>query len=127
MEPIDPRILLAITWIALMLIFLLGDVLRIFAGHFTPGEMAGQKIKPGMMLGISVLMLLPIMMVLLSVILPQEANRWTNIVLAGLWFLFNAIGIPSYEGAYDKFLLAVSLLVNVLTAWIAWNWGLMPA
>jgi hypothetical protein len=30
--------------------------------------------------------------------------------------------LPSYPGWYDKFLLAVSLLFNVLTVWYAWKW-----
>lgn len=40
----DPtRIVLAACWVSLMLVYLLGDVLHIFAGHFTPGRMAGRE------------------------------------------------------------------------------------
>jgi len=38
------RIQLAGLWVALMLIYLLGDVLRIFSGDFNSGEIGGQPI-----------------------------------------------------------------------------------
>lgn len=37
----DTRIILSGIWVATMLTFLLGDVLRIFAGDFEPGKVAG--------------------------------------------------------------------------------------
>ena len=36
--------------------------------------------------------------------------------------MFNLVGLPSYPSAYDKFLLAVSLVFNGVTVWTAWNW-----
>ena len=38
----ETRIVLAGLWVALMLTYLLGDVLRIFAGDFTPGQIDGE-------------------------------------------------------------------------------------
>ena len=38
----DVRIILTGIWIALMLTYLLGDVIRIFAGDFKPGEIEGK-------------------------------------------------------------------------------------
>ena len=37
----DVRIILSGIWVALMLTYLLGDVLRIYAGDFTPGQVGG--------------------------------------------------------------------------------------
>jgi hypothetical protein len=121
-EMLDIRIKLSGLWIALMLIYLLGDVLRIFSGDFTPGEMDGQKVTQGMYLGIAAFMLIPILMVFLSLVLRKPVNRWANIVVAVVFFLFNLVGLPTYPSAYDKFLLAVSLVFNVLTVWYAWRW-----
>jgi len=39
---VDTRIILLGTWIAVMLTYLLGDVLRIFAGDQEPGKLAGR-------------------------------------------------------------------------------------
>ena len=118
----DISIHLSIIWVAVMLTFLLGDVLRIFTGDVILGEIQGQKYTQGMSLGIAVMMVVPILMVVLSLVLPQPINRWVNIIVAGIWFLFNLIGLPSYEGHYDKFLLAVSMAFNLTTIWYAWKW-----
>jgi len=41
----DMQIKLAVVWIALMLTYLLGDVLRIFSGDFKAGEISGHVIS----------------------------------------------------------------------------------
>ena len=116
------RITLSGLWVALMLTYLLGDVLRIFSGDFKAGEIGGVKITQGMWLGIAVLMVIPIVMVFLSLMLDYQVNRWANIILAIFFFGFNLIGLPTYPSAYDKFLIVVGLVFNALTVWYAWNW-----
>jgi hypothetical protein len=118
----DIRITLSIIWIAVMLTYLLGDVIRIFAGDVVLGEIEGTKFTQGMGLGIAALMVTPILMVVLTLVLPQGANRWVNMIMAALWFIFNLVGLPGYQGHYDKFLLAVSMVFNLITIWFAWKW-----
>ena len=119
----DAQIKLSAIWIALMLSYLLGDVLRIFSGDATSGKMGNlAQFTQGMWLGIAVLMVLPILMIVLSLFLPYPINRWANIIVAVGFFLFNLVGLPTYPGAYDKFLLVVGLGFNVLTVWVAWKW-----
>lgn len=118
----DIRIHLSVLWIVLMLTYLLGDVLRIFAGDFTPGQIQGQRITQAMMLGIAVMMLIPIVMAFLSLTLPYPAVRWVTIVATIFLFGLNVIGLPTYPGWYDKFLIVVGLIWNALTLWYVWNW-----
>ena len=61
------QIRLAALWVALMLTYLLGDVLRIFASDFKPGEIGGVKATPALWLVAAVIMLVPIAMLLVSV------------------------------------------------------------
>jgi len=105
-----------------MLTYFLGDVLRIFAGDFKPGEILGTQPTQAMWLGIAVLMLIPIVMVVLTLTLQYPAIRWVSIVAAIILFVFNLVGLPTYPSAYDKFLIIVGLLFNVLTVWYAWKW-----
>ena len=84
--------------------------------------MEGMQVSQGLYLGMAVLMVLPIVMVVLSLFLKRPVNRWINIVLAVVLLVFNAIGLPTYPGAYDKFLIVVGLGFNVLTVWYAWKW-----
>ncbi len=118
----DVMIILAALWIATMLTYLWGDVLRIYAGDFTAGEMMGKKVTQGMLVGIALLMMIPVVMVVLSLTVNYQVNRWANIIVAIFWFGFNLIGLPTYPSVYDKVLLIVSMGFNVLTVWYAWNW-----
>jgi len=117
----DVRIILAGLWVALMLTYLLGDVLRIFAGDFTAGEIEGKTASPLMYFGIALLMLIPIVMIVLSLTLVYPAIRWVSLVASAFLVLFNLAGLP-YDGAYDNFLIVVGLVFNGVIIWYAWTW-----
>ena len=118
---VDTRIILSGFWVAVMLTYLLGDVLRIFAGDFKAGEIGGMQPSQAMWLGIAFLMLIPIVMVVLTLTLKYPAIRWANIILAIFWLVFNLSALSGYK-AYDKFLLIVSMGFNAMTIWYAWKW-----
>ena len=118
----DVQIKLSALWVALMLTYLLGDVLRIFSGDFKAGEIGDMPITQTMYLGMAILMVIPVVMVFLTLVLNYPVNRWANIILAIFFFLFNLVGLPTYPSLYDKFLIVVGLAFNVLTVWYAWKW-----
>lgn len=120
---VDVPIKLSGLWVAVMLTYLLGDVLRIYSGDLKAGEIGGRQMTQGMWLGIAILMVIPIVMVFLSLTLNQPVNRWVNIIVAVFFFIFNLIGLPTYPSAYDRFLIVVGLVFNVLTVWYAWQWS----
>ncbi len=115
------RIILSGLWVALMLTYLLGDVLRIFAGDFVAGEIDGKEASQWMWVLAAVMMLIPIVMLVLSLTLPFPAIRWVSIVAAVLLVLFNLAGLP-YEGLYDNFLIIAGFAFNGLIVWYAWTW-----
>ncbi|MEJ2303130.1 MAG: DUF6326 family protein [Anaerolineales bacterium] len=121
---VDVRIILSALWVAVEFLYQQGDTQRIYSGDFKPGELdLGGMMSPGTLWMISALtMTIPVIMIILSLILPQNANRWANIIIAIFFFGYSLLGIGRYPGAYDKFLLAVSMAANVLTVWYAWNW-----
>jgi len=119
----ETKIKLSALWVSLMLTYFLGDVLRIFSGDFNAGAIGDMQISQGMYLGMAVLMVIPIVMVFLSLTLKYKANRWANIAVATFFFLFNAVGLPTYPSIYDQFLIVVGLVFNVLTVWFAWKWS----
>ncbi|UCF29435.1 MAG: hypothetical protein JSW42_07095, partial [Chloroflexota bacterium] len=97
-----------------MLTYLLGDVLRVFAGDFEAGKFpGGVQATQGLWLLIAVIMLVPILMNVLTLLLPYPAIRWVNIVVVILVVIFNIAGLP-YKGAYDNFLIGVSFVFNAL-------------
>ena len=118
----DTKIVLSATWVVVTLIYLYGDVFRIYSGDFEKLK-ANMNFNQFVWLGLAVLMLMPILMVFLTLVLPQPVSRWANIIMAAFFFLFNLVGLPTYPSYYDKFLLAVSMVFNVVTVWYAWNWS----
>ncbi len=119
----DVRIKLSALWTALMLTYLLGDVLRIFSGDFVAGEIGDMQGTQAIWFGAAILMLIPIVMVFLSITLKYPAIRWLSVAAAIILFGFNLVGLPTYPSAYDKFLILVGLVFNVLTVWYAWKWS----
>src|SRR5512140_3773809 len=120
---LDTKNILSVTWVVVTLIYLYGDVLRIYYSGDKAKVLAGMNLNQFVWLGIAVLMLTPILMVFLTLVLPQPVSRWANIIVAAFFFLFNLVGLPTYPSLYDKFLLAASLVFNVVTIWYAWNWS----
>lgn len=112
---------LSLIWVATMLTYLLGDVIRIFSGDFTPGEVDGKKMPEIVWFGIAVLMVIPILMVVLSLVLPDQIVKWSNIIVATFFILFNLLSIGTYK-KYDQFLLVISMIFNVLVIYYAWDW-----
>jgi hypothetical protein len=122
-QTMDTKIILSATWVVVTLLYLYGDVFRICSGDVAKKPMAEMNLNQYVWLGLAVLMMIPILMVFLTLVLPQPVSRWVNIILAVFFFLFNLVGLPTYASLYDKFLLAVSMGFNVVTIWYAWNWS----
>ncbi|MGF1505531.1 MAG: hypothetical protein GYB64_12915 [Chloroflexi bacterium] len=119
MEPI--RIILSGSWVCVMLTYLLGDVLRIFAGDVVPGEIQGMEASQVMWMIAAVVMLIPILMVFLTLVVPYPVIRWVNIGAAAFLILFNLLGLP-YDSAFDNFLIVVSIVFNGVTIGYAVGW-----
>lgn len=117
------RIKLSALWIALMLTYLLGDVMRIFSGDFVAGEMVAAQASQGLYLGMAILFVMPILMVYLSLVLKYKPNRWANWIFSSIFFVINLIGLPGYPSYYDQFLIVVGLGFNLVTVWQAWKWS----
>lgn len=118
----DPtRIVLAGAWVSLMLIYLLGDVLRIFVGHYTAGRMGDRPGAEWMWTLASVIMLLPIAMILVSLLVPAAPLVWISVIVSGFLVVFNLLGLP-YKGFYDNLLIVVGIGVNGIIIWQALAW-----
>lgn len=61
-------------------------------------------------------------MMILTITMSNPFNRCLNIIVASLLFIFNLIGLPGYTSWYDKFLIIVGLVINLLTIEFAWKW-----
>ena len=95
--------------------------MRIFAGDFVPGEMDGKPISQWMFLIMALVMLVPILMIILSLVVPYDIIRILTIVVAVFLILLNLAGLP-YKSLFDNFLIIVGIGFNIITAYYAWIW-----
>ena len=121
----DVKIILAVLWIATMFAYDRGDLQRLYAGDYKPGDdiTEGKIMSMETMWLISAItMTIPAVMAIVSVTLNNPVNRWANIIVAILFILYSSMGVWSYPSAYDKLLIIVSIVYNVLIVWYAWKW-----
>ena len=117
------RIILSGLWVATMLTFLWGDVLGSISGYTEPGKL-GERVYEAthvIWVAIAAFMMSPIVMIVLNLTLNHRAIRWANIIVAVFWIIFNLSSL-SGDPAYNKFLLIVSIVFNVMIVWYAWKW-----
>ncbi len=121
---LDVRIILSALWVALEFIFQQGDMLRIYSGDYKAGDLVfGEAMSPETLWMVSaVWMTIPAVMLFLSLTLNYPVNRWANIIVGILFVVINVIGLSTYPWGYDKFLIIVGLVFNVLIVWYAWKW-----
>ncbi len=114
------RVVLAGSWVSLMLIYLLGDVLRLFAGSIAPGHIGDEPAKEWMWTVAALIMLVPIAMILMSLVMPADPLKWITIAVSIGVMLFNLSSLP-YKDFFDNMLIVISLGLNLFIAWYAWR------
>ncbi|NLZ37512.1 MAG: hypothetical protein GX897_08600 [Clostridiales bacterium] len=70
----------------------------------------------------ALLMLIPVLLALAMVFLPQDVARWFGIIASLILVIINIFGVGSYTGLFDRVLICVSLALNVFTAVWTWLW-----
>jgi hypothetical protein len=120
MEP--HRVQLAVCWVALMLIYLLGDVLRLYEKGQAAAFIDGKPMTQTHLMMAALLMLIPVLLTLGMVFLPRGFARWAGIIGSLLLFIVNIFGVAGYSGLFDRVLIVISLALNAFTAVWTWLW-----
>jgi hypothetical protein len=123
---IDVKIKLSALWAAVMFCYIYGD----YFGLWQPGmlqDLLQGRTKPlgpttqGVLLGTSILMAIPSVMVFLSLVLKPALNRWVNIVLGIVYTLIMLVTMPG-AWAFYIFFGMVEVVLTVSIVWYAWTW-----
>ena len=120
MEP--HRVQLAVCWVALMLLYLLGDVLRLYEKGQAAAFIDGKPMTQTHLMMAALLMLIPVLLALGMVFLPRGFARWAGIIGSLLLFIVNIFGVAGYSGLFDRMLIVISLALNAFTAVWTWLW-----
>lgn len=122
---INPRIKIAALWASVLFVFVCVDLFSFYRGDvradIETGKIAVFSIGQGYLLGVTIYIILPSLMVFLSLVLPVRVMRLANIVLAVL-FAVSVVG--SAVGEWNYFILGsvteAALLAGV--TYYAWTW-----
>ena len=118
------KIKLAALWASVMFCYIYAD----YFGLYVPGRlqdlMAGKSplgpISQGFLVGTSVMMSIPSLMIFLSVALKPNLNRPLNIIFGVLFTVI--ILITMWDWAFYIYYGVVEIVLTGLVVWYAWNW-----
>ncbi len=122
---INPRIKIAALWASMLFVFVYVDLFSLYRGDvradIEAGEIFGFTIGQGFLLGVTLYILVPSLMLFLSLVLPVRATRMGNIVVAILYAVTIAGGAI---GEWNYYILGSVTEVALLTgiAYYAWTW-----
>lgn len=118
------KIKLALLWLFVVLNYIYADILSLMDSTVLNDILNGAiNITPLYLFLGAILMEIPIAMILLSLILKKEFNRWANILagliktLAVVGSLF--VGVPTL---YYLFFAAIEIATTIAIIVIAWKW-----
>ena len=131
---LDPKVniktKLACFWASLMFLYIYAD----YFGLMTPNHLENMmKLQtpigpttPGMLVGFSVLLIIPALMIMASAVLKSKINKWLNIVVACIYTIISILIIIGDMGnTWMNFFVLyqfVELFVFGMIIWSAWHW-----
>ncbi len=113
---------ISILWIVVMMNMIFADILSFMLPEFLNGIITGSTpilITPSILLAFAIILEIPIVMIFLSRVLNNKANRWANII-AGLITIAFVVGGGSMYLHYI-FFAAVEVLILILIMIYAWR------
>ena len=123
---IHVKIKMSALWASVMFCYIYGDYFGLYQAGKLQGMLEGKMVPlgpatQGVLVGTSVMMAIPSVMVFLSLALKPNLNRWVNIILGVIYTLIILITMPG-AWAFYIFLGTVDVVLTALIVWYAWNW-----
>ena len=124
-EKASTRTVLSTLWIFLLLNIFARDIHELgrpgMLEQMLTGVIDGVKITEGLMLIGGIMIEIPILMVLLSQILPFKITRWANIG-AGILTMLITISVNLNPDLDNMFFLVFKIAALLSVIWVAWKW-----
>jgi hypothetical protein len=128
-QNVNVRIKLALLWSSIVFCFVYGDYFELYEPNKLASMLDGRigplgEVTEGKLLGTSIMMAIPSLMVALAVVLKPVFCKWINIFCA---ILFLSITVLVIQGAWNFYVFfgVVEMLLLLSVAWQAWSWPRM--
>lgn len=122
---INPRVKIAALWASMLFVFVYVDLFSLYRADVRADIEAGKifafSIGQGFLLGVTLYIALPSLMVFLSLVLPVKATRMANLVLAVLYAL-TIVGGAVGEWNYYILGSVIEVVLLATIAYYAWTW-----
>ena len=123
---IPVKLKLAALWASAMFCYIYGDYFLLYQPGKLQDILAGRMaplgpVTQGVLLGTTISMVIPAVMIFLSLVVKPSLNRWLNVVLGLLYTIFVLLTM-SGAWAFYLFLGTVDMILTLLIAWYAWTW-----
>lgn len=127
--PIPVQAKLAAAWTSLMFLYVYVDIYGFYKPGIVDDILMGIvfefDVSPALLTAFVALLAIPALMVVLSMALPAQVNRSTNLVVASLYIpvsVFNAVG-ESWEWAlFYGLAIGIEVLILAFIIRCAWAW-----
>lgn len=122
---VDVKLKLAALWTSVMFCYIYAD----YFGLYVPGKLQHileGKMGPlgattqGILLGTSVMLSIPSVMIFLSVGLKPNLSRWLNLVFGALFTAI--ILITMWQWQFYVYFGVIEITLTGLVVWYAWTW-----
>ena len=121
MKTADRRVVLSTLWIFVMFNYLYADILMMIV-HPGIYQKAAGHMTEAVVLTFAALMEIPILMVFLSRVLGNRANRWANIIAGAENTLFAAFTLSPKMPSYYLLFSSIEIVCTLFIIWYAWTW-----
>ena len=122
---VQPRVLLSILWILVILNFFARDIHELgrpgMLEQMMSGTVDGVKITELLMLFGGIMIEIPILMTVLTLLLPHGGNRWANIG-TGLLTIVMIVAMNLKPDLDNVFFMSIQLIALIAVVGIAWQW-----
>ena len=124
-SPIDVRIRMAALWATTMMIFAYVDLFSLFRPDFRAALDQGKvfvfDVGQPFLLGATIYVIIPSLMIYLSLVMPRRLNRVVSISLAGIYAI-TIVGGAIGEWNYYVLGSAVEFVLLALVIHHSWTW-----
>ncbi len=127
--PINARIKISALWTSIMFVFAYVDIFGFYRSDYRAkieaGEIGGFTINQSFLLGTTIYVVLPSLMVFLSLVMRPRLARIANITLS---ILYGLTIVAAAIGEWNYYVLASTIEVALLAiiVYVAWTWPQAP-
>lgn len=123
---VNVKLKIAAIWTSFMFFYIYVDYFHLYMPGSVEDILAGKvftfDISYVFLLIVMIGVAIPSLMIFLSVALPANVNRWTNIIVAAVYIPYMLFNLAGVAWAHMYFAAAVEVALLLLIIGYAWTW-----